>query len=110
MTQEYFDSIIDYLLSNNITLNLKLDTVGNRWYDLNTQMKSGLKVAFVDGAMVYEGRYDVKGTLYDIDDLFVAVRDCMHGRDYACSNWIDLLVKHGSLTVKTETTAKITYS
>jgi hypothetical protein len=110
MTKEDFDGIIDYLLKSEITITMGIDSAGNRRYDLNTQMKSGLTVSFVDGEMLYEGRYDVKGTLDDLDDLFVAVRDCMYGRDYACPYWIGLLVKHGRITVKTETTTKTTYS
>lgn len=109
MDETNFDSIIDYLLDNNISIALSKDSKGVRWYDLNTQMKSGLKIAFFDDKMQFEGRYN-NGTFDDLQGLLYEVKDCMCGRDFASCSWIDLLVKQNVLVVKTSVTTTTTYS
>ena len=108
MDETNFDCIIDYLLDNNIGITLSKDTKGTRWYDLNTQMKSGLKIALFEGKMHFEGRYN-SGTFDDLQELLYKVKDCMCGRDFGSCFWIDLLVKQGVLSVKTTVTTT-TYS
>ena len=109
MDETNFDSIIDYLLDNNISITLSKDSKGVRWYDLNTQMKSDLKIAFFDDQQHFEGRYN-NGTFDDLQELLFEVKDCMCGRDFASCEWIDLLVKLKVLVVKTTVTTKTTYS
>jgi len=110
MLEQDFNNIIDYLLKHKISITLRLDGNNNRWYILNTLMKSDLEIAYEDGELCYKGRYDKQGTCDDLDGLLHEVKGCMHGRDYACSYWIDLLVLHKKITVKTEVTTKTTYS
>jgi len=108
MDETNFDSIIDYLLDNSISITLSKDSKGVRWYDLNTQMKSDLKVSYQCGELCYEGRYNIKGTCPNLTDLLWQLKECMCGRDFANPEMIRLLVKNGMLTVNTTTTT--TYS
>jgi len=111
MDETNFDSIIDYLLDNSISITLSKDSKGVRWYDLNTQMKSDLKITFFGNEMHFEGRYN-SGTFDDLQELLYKVKDCMCGRDFASCFWIDLLVKQNVLvkTTVTTTTTTTTYS
>jgi len=86
MKREEFDAIIDKLLDEGIQVTLsKVDDI--RVYDLNTGMKSGLAIHFVDDQAVWNGRYEASGNFESYDDLLYVVRDCRYGRPFADAAW-----------------------
>lgn len=87
MTPADFDKLLDELLGYGIEITIKLDN-GRRWYDLNSGMKSGIEVALIDGEAVWRGRYDMRGTFDDADDLrYIGKYKLLCGRDYANAAW-----------------------
>ena len=109
MDDTNFDNIIDYLLDNSISITISKDNKGVRWYDLNTQMKSDLEIASFEDQLHFKGRYS-SGTFDDLHELLYKVKDCMCGRDFASCSWIDLLVKHNVINIKTTVKTTTTYS
>ena len=106
MNKEEFDSIIEEVLQHGISVTLSIDELGTIWYDMNTQMKSGMSIALIEDVCRYKERYG-EGTINDLEDLLRIVRYCMIGRDFANSNWIDWLVEKNLLTKVVTTT--VTY-
>lgn len=99
------EKIIEKLLDAEIEITLtKKD--GVVWYNLNTQMKSGLSVSKQKNEFFYKARYS-EGNFEDYEDVLFLAKECLHGRDFANEKWIDLLKKEGVLQVETET--KVSY-
>ena len=79
---------------------------------MNTNAKSHLHLAEVDGEIVYRARYDESGFIDSYSEVLYKVKQCMHGRNYnyISSAWAFLLEKEGVLKVHTNTKTEITYS
>lgn len=91
MTNVEFENLLDELLDHGIEITLKR-VDGRRWYDLNSGMKSEIEVALIDGEAVWKGRYDMRGTFDDLDDLrWIGQNRLMCGRDYASAGWRDFM-------------------
>lgn len=90
---DFYDLIVN-LLQEGLDINMRYvdETI---WYDLNTGMKSDLKITYIDGKFLYKGRYsEISGVFDDIDDLRSIGRECMCGRDYMSGCWADFLGGH----------------
>lgn len=108
MNKEGFDSIVEEVLKHGIEITLRIDKDGILWYDMNTQMKSGLQIALIDGVCKYQERYG-SGTINDINDLLCNVKYCMCSRDYGNSYWLDWLEKENLLKKTVPTTTTYSY-
>lgn len=112
-------NIISFLLKKGIELTLKLDSEDQIYFDLNTKAKSHLYLFPSKNSLILKGRYDHQTTIDysdydDFDDIFnqvcFAVIDCLYGRDYMNTDWVNLLVERNLLTRKVQTTETITIS
>lgn len=95
MTQDQFQEILFLLMQKGLHIDMyKRD--GVLWFDLNADMKSHLYVKYnaEKQCMDYEARYSVTGAIADIEGLISVARDCMRGRDYANSVWLDIFKEH----------------
>jgi hypothetical protein len=90
MTRDEFEKMIDDLLDRNIEITM-LKVGDQRWYDLNTKMKSHLHIALIGDVCVFDSRYDESGEIDDLDDLRRVGGRCMYGRDYAAEAWIEFM-------------------
>ena len=107
MTEIEFNDMLDVLLLNSIQLTMKL-IAGERWYDLNTGMKSHLYINFKNDVCSYQARYSEFGEVEDLQHLLYIAKGCMHGRDFGNGNLLEFMEKQGVL--KSTTTSKTTYS
>ena len=97
MNKEEFDSLIKEVLSKGIQVTLKLEEE-TLWFNLHTDMKSGLEIAFVSDNCIYRGRYNEIGSIYSKNDLLLQVKNCLHNNNYGNQFWLDWLVKENILT------------
>lgn len=82
MTKTEFDQMIMEVVTKVTDVEI-FSRDGKIWYNMNTQMKSGLYITFdeKDNVCRFEARYS-EGTIEDFDDLVSEVRNCMCGRDF----------------------------
>ena len=101
------DNLIEEMVNSGISVTIEKGTEGI-YYDVNTEAKSYLHL-YPQGGGVYTAkmRYDREETIEDFDDLCLAVKSCLHGRDYMNQCWLDVLVQEGYLERVVET--KVSY-
>lgn len=99
--------IVKALLEHIPRLEISRDTNGEVFVDLQTCMKSHAHLYDKGDHFEIAGRYDSleqipkNQKIEDIlNDIYIFVRYCLHGRDFGSAHWLDLLVKQGLLTVK----------
>lgn len=68
---------IKWAMDNGMELTLEKDCI-----NLNTGMKSGLHLFYEHGVYVAKMRYDTTRVIGTFWDLYLAVKSCMHGRDF----------------------------
>lgn len=68
---------IKWAMDNDMELTLEKDCI-----NLNTGMKSGLRLFYEQGLYVAKMRYDETRVISTFWDLYLAVKGCMHGRDF----------------------------
>ena len=92
MTQNEFQQMLVGLMTKGLRIEMFIED-GKSWFDMATGMKSHLHLTYNEPAQTteYRGRYDVKGTITDTEDLMLAVRDCLCGRDFMSYVWADIL-------------------
>ena len=91
MTHIEFEDLIDELLREGLDISL-FYADDTRWYDLNTGMKSDLKIALVGDRCIYKGRYtEIYGEIDDIHDIRRVGERCLCGRDYMSGSWAEFL-------------------
>ena len=92
MTEDGLKDLLKELMRQGLRIEMFMEN-GQVWYDLNTGMKSHLHIRYDNIAeeVCYRGRYEVTGTIDDMQDLLWAVRRCDHGRGFANSVWFDIL-------------------
>lgn len=98
-----FDELIESLLNRSIevTLTMKDDVI---WYDLNTGMKSHLRIAkHDDETFKYDTRYSEGTEELSWKCLTYLARHCLHGREYMSSAWQLLLQEEGFIEIETTT-------
>ena len=64
-------------------------------YNLNTGMKSGLRLYEKDNEVWTITRYNKEERMTEIDDILDTARDCLCHRDYAAYAWIKILKDYG---------------
>ena len=96
-----FQQILHKLLENNIEIVMS-KVNSTVWYNLDTRMKSDLLIAEKDGKFIYKARYSA-GEFETYKELLGLATDCLHGRDFANSRWVSLLVSEGYLRATTTT-------
>lgn len=105
-------SLIKYIMRKGIEV--KLELLGDRiLYDVDTQAKSHLYLEYIPESDTFTGygRYDmVERGIDSIDSLIMAVKDCMHGRDFVNSTWVDIMVERGFATKKVKTIETIDFN
>ena len=94
MNIDEFNQMIKKVLQNNIDVTMSMHSDHVIWYDLNTKMKSDLRIALIDGVCVYQSRYD-RGFILDFDQLLFQVSECICGRDFGNHHWFKLLADNG---------------
>ena len=115
---EILNQIIHYLANNYIEISIKKDDKLNCLYlDLNTRAKSGFYVYLTDNEnlIYFKARYGREKSVNLSYETFESTlnlflyfaRDCLAGRDYMDTDWLNLLAKHDFLTLKTETTTTL---
>lgn len=98
-----FDELIESLMNRGIevTLTMKDDII---WYDLNTGMKSHLRIARHNTeTFKYETRYSDGIEELSWKCLIYIARHCLHGREYMTRAWQLILQEEGLI----ETTTKV---
>ena len=73
--------------------------------DLNPQTKSGMYLFGESGTGLVEcrGRYGENDVVSEVSDLVWIFADRYRGRGFGSEAWLNLAVRHGALTRKTET-------
>lgn len=92
MTENEFKQMIATVLENGIEITMSMDENKVIWFDMNTQMKSELKIAFIDDVCVYKARYQ-NGTIEDLRDMLYLVQEFYHYRDFGSDSWLNYLEK-----------------
>ena len=64
-------------------------------YNLNTGMKSGLRLYEKGNEVWAITRYNDDERMTDINSILDTARDCLFGRDYAAYAWIKILNDYG---------------
>ena len=92
MTKDEFAEMLMEVVKGGVEISMFYHKEGF-WFNMNTGMKSHLFVTYDEEkeVCVYEGRYDVTGTIEDLDELLWAVRKCDYGRGFMNGAWVELL-------------------
>jgi hypothetical protein len=92
MNKVEFDEMLTKLLDNGIEITMSKEKDNNFiWYNLNTEMKSHLNIAFDGEKCIFRGRYDNTGKITSYNDLLEEVANCQQGRDFGNSAWLEIL-------------------
>lgn len=98
-----FDELINSLMSRGIEVTLTIKN-GTIWYDLNTGMKSHLRIAkHDDETFKYEARYTEGTEELSWKCLVYLAQHCLCGREYMRSAWQLLLEEEGLIEIETRT-------
>lgn len=106
--------LVEYLVKKGILVTIGFEQEMGVFFDLNTEMKSGTKLVFVENGYTIHTRYDKpefvavdKDNLSDaFNDLCWRVKDCMCGRDFMSERWEKVLLEEGVLKKEVTTTTK----
>lgn len=80
---------VRWAVDNGMNLTLEKDYI-----DLNTGMKSHCHLYYEDGIYIAKMRYDDEKVIETFFDLYMAVKECEHGREFMSSS-IEKLYNHG---------------
>lgn len=107
-------SLVEHIVKKGIPVTIGFEKEMGVFFDINTEMKSGAKLVFVENGYTIHTRYDKpefvavdKDNLDDaFSDLCWRVKDCMCGRDFLSEHWERVLLEGNYL--KKEVTTKTT--
>lgn len=92
MNQQQFNELIQKVLSKGVIVTMQMDKdSGIIWYDMNTDMKSELLIAYDGEKCIFKARYGHTGVIDSYEELLDEVRDCQHGRDFGNATWFEIL-------------------
>lgn len=77
---------IKWALAKKIHLTLEPECI-----NLNTGMKSDLRIHFEHGRYIARMRYDEVRVLSTFWDLYLALKGCLHGREYMSNNMSEIV-------------------
>ena len=95
MTRDDFELIIKEVVSHGIVVTVVMgDSDETIWYDLDTQMRSNMRIAFInDECLYYKDKWQSVSDIEDLDDLLDEVMSICD-TDAPCNwNWLLWLEK-----------------
>jgi len=84
--------LIELMLGQGLIFSLGSSNKHGMYLDLNTGMKSDLRLYYESGEYIARMRYGEEMVICDFNDLRYAISQCKHGRDYMNTAWVIPLV------------------
>lgn len=85
------EHLIMPLLLSGISVETNWNAEDGLWFDLNTLAKSHMYLKKKDDKWFAHMRYNKVQEVTEADELAWLYKDCLHGRDYMSSAWVNFL-------------------